>query len=950
MNQYIGKRLGSYQVLEQIGQGGMATIFKAYQPAMDRYVAVKILPRHFTEDETFIGRFTQEARTLARLEHPHILPVYDYGEQEGITYLVMRYIEAGTLKDLIARRGPMELNEAARILGQVGRALGYAHIQEVIHRDIKPSNVLMDERGDAFLTDFGIAKLVAGTAQFTATGAIVGTPAYMSPEQGMGKPADYRSDIYALGVMLYEMVTGRVPYEAETPLAVLLKHVNAPLPLPRQIKPGLPEAVERVILKAMAKSPDDRFQTAEGMVETLQKAVAGLPTGIALPQPAAETVVTTAPTKIVSAPPPPEPTVAVPPRKPLPWLPIAVGVAALAVVLIAALLILPNLGAGEVEATPIATEPPAAVSGQLPAGWTNYSNGNFVLALARSGDYLWAGSEGGLVRWDLNDGSCVKFGVGDGLASGRVHDLLVDEGGVLWVATDAGLNRFDGQNWLTFDEADGLDTNEVLSLFLDDDGALWAGTAYGERGLNYYDGSTWGPPPLPPLPLEFPRPRAFAGNEEVGMLVGLDEQGLAHFDGDEWKVFTSDDGLPGDQVYDLLLIDDEELLVSFDDEVVRFDLETDGWEIIPQLSDIGILRMHQAEDKSLWFVGYEGATRYDPETGDWQRFESEPGTIPAWLVTDIIEDEDGLWLGTYGGGVGRFVKGDRSRWETWATDDELGGNEIETILQDGTGALWFTHPGSGLSRYDPAGDTWQTFGEHEGALDWPSVPGVDSDGHLWIGDYGELRRYDGRVWQSFTPAQLADITVYHIAFGPDDVQWLWTDAGLMRHDPATDEWTTFTAADHLVLEDVYTLFVSSDGTLWVGGEDALVRYDGSDWNAPTASGDPPEYVSDIAEAPDGSLWVVADGALYHLDGNQWIQFSWPGEGWMETLAIGPDGTVWAGHEDLGHFDPSSGVWETFTTADGLVHHQVEAIYVTPDGVVWVGTIGGVSRYVPGVYR
>ena len=149
----------------------------------------------------------------------------------------------------------MELEEAARILGQVGRALDYAHSQGVIHRDIKPSNVLIDQQGNAFLTDFGIAKLVAGTAQFTATGAIMGTPAYMSPEQGMGQPVDYRSDIYSLGVVLYEMVTGRVPFEAETPLAVLLKHVNDPLPLPRQVKPDLPEAVERVILKAWPSRP-----------------------------------------------------------------------------------------------------------------------------------------------------------------------------------------------------------------------------------------------------------------------------------------------------------------------------------------------------------------------------------------------------------------------------------------------------------------------------------------------------------------------------------------------------------------------------------------------------------------------------------------------------------------------------------------------------------------------
>lgn len=351
MNPYIGTTLGSYRILEQIGQGGMATVFKAYQPSMDRYVAIKVLPSHFTQDKSFLGRFNQEARTLARLEHPHILPVYDYGEQAGTTYLVMRYINAGTLSDLIAQQGPMDLDDVARILSQIGQALAYAHSQGVIHRDIKPSNVLIDEQGNAFLTDFGIAKLIASTAQFTRAGTILGTPAYMSPEQGLDRPIDHRSDIYALGVMLYEMVTGHVPYDAETPLAVLLKHVHEPLRPPRQIRQDLPEGVERVILKAMAKSPDDRFQTAEAMVDKLQRAVAGLPTDIVVPpQPGGPTAVLTQPgpesageamlpqsTEVV---PPPQPAKA---HKRSPWLPAVGGIAVLAIIAIAAWLILPNL-------------------------------------------------------------------------------------------------------------------------------------------------------------------------------------------------------------------------------------------------------------------------------------------------------------------------------------------------------------------------------------------------------------------------------------------------------------------------------------------------------------------------------------------------------------------------------------------------------------------------------
>jgi serine/threonine protein kinase/ligand-binding sensor domain-containing protein len=975
MNQYIGKTLGAYQVLEQIGQGGMATIFKAYHPAMDRYVAVKILASHFTQDETFVPRFTQEARTLARLEHPHVLPVYDYGEQQGVTYLVMRYIEAGTLKDLISQRGPLELEQAARILDQVGRALGYAHSQGVIHRDIKPANVLIDARGDAFLTDFGIAKIVAGTAQYTATGAIVGTPAYMSPEQGLGEPADQRSDIYALGVVLYEMVTGQVPFEAETPLAVLLQHVNSPMPPPRQVKPDLPEAVERVILKALAKSPDDRFQKAEDVIEAFRKALAGPTLDLDAPslsapfdqaRPEQSRRAHDAPfdqpfeAQPVAAAPLPETLIESSARKSRAWLPIVAAGAVLALAALVVMLFLSNQGDDGPPAAPPPTNapaldtapspPPSGTPGQdttvapkteLSPGWTNYSNANFVYALAFQDDYLWAGGPGGLVRWNIQDGSYDRFGVSDGLASNWVNDLLVDEDDNLWVASYAGISRFDGESWVTFDEVDGLDTSEVISLFMDEDGNLWAGTAYGERGLNYYDGASWGAPPFPPIPLDFPRPRAFALSEEWGLFVGLDENGLAYFDGGEWIVFTQDDGLPGNQIRDLLLVDDETLLISFGNEVVRIDLLEDELDTIPQLSDIGVQRMLQSDDESLWFVGEGGAVRYDPDIGDWQRFESGGHEIPVWMVSDIVQGYDELWFSAVGAGVVRY---DGDDWQLWATDDELGGNDVEVIRQDGSGALWFVHGGSGLSRYDPASDEWQTFDGNDGITDWPSYPGVDGEGHLWIGEYETLWRYEERGWRSFEPVELQDISIRGLVFGPGGVQWLWTDAGLVSHDSATGEWTLFSDADYPGLADLEMVYITRDGTLWANGDNVLIRYDGSNWSAPPLQ--QVENISEITAAPDGSPWMVADGDLYHLDGERWVSFSWPGGGWIENVAVAPDGSVWAGHDGLGRLDPSTGQWQIFNPEHGLVHDDVQAIHVTLDGVVWIGTEGGVSRYVP----
>jgi len=288
-----GQMLGVYRIISKVGQGGMATVYKAYQPSMDRNVAIKVLPGQLAESPEFAARFQQEARFIARLEHPHILPVFDYGEDNGITYFVMRYLDAGSLKDRMAA-GPLSLTEIDRIFTQLADALGYAHGRGIIHRDLKPANALIDSDGNLFLTDFGIAKLLeSASPRLTQTDAIMGTPAYISPEQAQAQPVNQRSDIYSLGIILYELVTGRVPYVADTPLAVILKHLSDPLPLPSVIKPDIPDAIEQVILKALAKNPEDRFGTtgefitawkrALQIVETVRSEVDSLPTYVSQP-------------------------------------------------------------------------------------------------------------------------------------------------------------------------------------------------------------------------------------------------------------------------------------------------------------------------------------------------------------------------------------------------------------------------------------------------------------------------------------------------------------------------------------------------------------------------------------------------------------------------------------------------------------------------------------------
>ncbi len=255
------EKIGRYEIKSELGRGGMATVYKAYDPRFEREVALKVLPREMMHDENFRVRFQREAKTIASLEHPAIVPVYDVGEEDGQPYFVMRYMTGGSVAELI-EKGPISLQEAAKLMDRLGPALDQAHSKGIIHRDLKPANILFDPAGEPYISDFGIAKISQGQSTTVTGGAIIGTPAYMSPEQAQGEPLDGRSDIYAMGVILFEMLAGSQPYQATTPMAVVVKHITDPIPHILDVNPRLPSGIETIIEKAMAKNPDDRFSTA----------------------------------------------------------------------------------------------------------------------------------------------------------------------------------------------------------------------------------------------------------------------------------------------------------------------------------------------------------------------------------------------------------------------------------------------------------------------------------------------------------------------------------------------------------------------------------------------------------------------------------------------------------------------------------------------------------------
>ena len=272
----IGRKLGQYTIKEHIGSGGMATVYKGYRADIDRTVAIKILTVNpAVVNESLIARFKLEAKTIARLEHPHILTLYDYGVEDDLLYLVMPYLDGGSLGDRLKSDDPPSLEEIAKLLSEVATALDYAHREGIIHRDIKPDNILLDKEGHALIADFGIVKIAESDNSLTATGGVVGTPAYLAPEQAGGDGITSSSDIYSLGVVIYEIVSGKKPYSAETPIQVILKHINDPVPNIRELSPALPDDLEPVMRRVLAKLPNERYATATEFSEDFTRAIRG---------------------------------------------------------------------------------------------------------------------------------------------------------------------------------------------------------------------------------------------------------------------------------------------------------------------------------------------------------------------------------------------------------------------------------------------------------------------------------------------------------------------------------------------------------------------------------------------------------------------------------------------------------------------------------------------------
>jgi ligand-binding sensor domain-containing protein/tRNA A-37 threonylcarbamoyl transferase component Bud32 len=1001
-----GQMLGPYRIISQVGQGGMARVYQAYHAAMDRYVALKVLPSQLAENPEFTGRFQQEARIIARLEHPQILPVHDYGESEGVAYLVMRYLEGGTLKDRLHEHPP-SLSEIDHYFGQLAEALAYAHARGVVHRDLKPSNVMVDLHGHLFLTDFGIAKLLEGSSKLTGTGTLMGTPDYMSPEQAQGLKVDQRTDIYSLGIILYEMVTGRVPFEAETPLAVILAHVNAPLPLPSSLKPGLSPAIERVLLKALAKSPDDRFASIDEFHAAWKKAVLeattlplapapapAVPPSVppsapppALPAASAEPARaavpdSTVPLRAASLPAPTPPAAAV--RRKLPAAPIAVGAGLLAVVVVGLALFAAaeawlrpsslatprpsatSLGPASplpvliVTANPAAATPaPAASSTAVPATAVQVGAGASptpgVVAAETPGQGPWA-------SWAaMNHAWILAVNGNQLLAGGRSLSVWDRHSGKL-------VRQY-------VSPADGLPDALIYAILVGDGGSVWLGTG---NGLGFFDGQKWSTFGTTDG-LDSSTVSALAWAKD-GLLVGTQYCGT---DGCGLNLFTQSGAKP---VNGFPSVADDK-----------------AGKLSPSITTLLTDEAHK-----IWWVGTtRGLARLDETKQKWTTYFLPDG-LPNEAISALMVDPDGtLWVGTGRGAA--TLKPNAQRFEPVKPLQDTG---VLGIVRDSQGRTWFACDG-GLERYTPpAGNAlgqWQRYTQDDGlpSLSYYTAVG-DADGNLYFGSDSGVVQVAGTKFTNWAVPNVPVFGAYsRILPAPDGAPgtalWFVEQYGgphVDRFDLGKAAWSLVTGLP----DGCSPLAVDANRAVWCGGTQGLwvLNLDGSQIHLTSAQGLPSDQVTALVfpaaargtawvgtadkgvalyqdqkivrvldshtaglasnavhvllAASDGSLWIGTDQGLDRLSaGQQWTHYTkgQPFDQGLEAvtaLAEAPEGAIWVGTLGEGNVVRrwTAGQWQTFaegTPGARLPHSFIQSIIAAPNGSVWFGSgFNGAARF------
>jgi ligand-binding sensor domain-containing protein/tRNA A-37 threonylcarbamoyl transferase component Bud32 len=986
------KRIGKYEIIEEIGRGGFAVVYRARDTKLNRVIALKVLHPQLTTDPKFVQRFRQEARAAAGLRHPHIVTIHDVGEEAGQHYLAMAFLPGRTLDKRLAE-GPLPVEQAVSIAKQMAWALDAIHGQDLVHRDVKPGNIMVDDAGQATLLDFGIVRAAEGT-RVTTTMAVLGTAEYMAPEQAEleeGKEIDWRADIYALGVVAYEMLVGRPPFTGKSPTAILHKHVYEAPPAPSELNPDLPAGLEPVLLQALAKKREERFQQAGAFAAALRQVlttesqarqretqlaqlyqqlqaaggredwaeVVALGGQILALTPSYQDVAQRMaharerlrqPPRAPARPQPrertPKPEHAA--RRTRPWL---WGTTVTGLLILVSLCVCMALGPlrgiifpptegpakmptatlrPSVETIPPPTKAPTA----KPPPPTETIPPPTKTSLE-------------VLPTPVTERTTAA-GTWSAFTNSDYVNALAFHNDLLWVGTSGGLVAWDPErgSFAKYTTLDGLAGNTVQAIVVGPDGALWLSTG------------SWG-------------------------LFGTVGNGVSRYDpaAGTWQTFTTAEGLAGDTVSAIAVGPDGALWFGTDSSALfgngngasRYDPAAGTWQTFTSADGLAGNTVHAiavGPDGALWFSAYTrglfgtsgGVSRYDPAAGIWQTFTTADG-LAGNVVQAIAVGLDGaLWFGTYGDGVSRYDP-TAGTWQTFTTADGLTDSSVRAIAVGPDGDLWFSTD-SGISQYDPAADTWQTFTTADGLAGNVQAIAVGPDGDLWFSTDSGISQYDpaADTWQTFTTADgLAGSGVLAVAVGPDGALWFGTVGnGVSRYDPAAGIWQTLTTADGLA-GNVQAIAVGPDGDLWFGtgffgqSGNGVSRYDPSagTWQTfASADGLADNAVQAIAAGPDGDLWFGTGGGVSRYDpaAGTWQTFT-SADGLADNsvyaIAVGPDGALWFGTGGgVSQYDPAAGTWQTFTSADGLADNTVSAISVGPDGALWFGTGDGVSRYDP----
>ncbi|HSH02093.1 MAG TPA: protein kinase [Anaerolineae bacterium] len=955
--------VGSYQIIEQVGQGGMAVVYKAYHAQMDRHVALKIMPYLFAQNDAFRERFRREVRIIAKLEHVHILPVYDSGEYEGLPYLVMRYLETGTLKERMSTPLGLTLPQIDHFIRQLAEALDYAHNHQIIHRDVKPSNALIDQRDQLYLTDFGISKMLAATTQLTDSGAMTGTPAYMSPEQAQGIPLDNRSDIYSLGIILYELATGQVPFQADTPLAVIFKHVQEPLPIPSQINPQISPAVERVILKMLMKDPNQRFQSMREFIDTWDSALTLVDTHadeqtvinqIPLPGSVNPTLPSPPPSPhdatVVAplSPPTPTPistTVASQPEKN--YLPYAFGTLLGLLIAFSTVIFLlrgltndtnaitPTADTSQLTTTPNqaqiiaanATEEqndqnaestslddtgfldpstPAATMAAAPTPLPNVE----ITDINSTTPFIPPQpiSHPPLTNTPLN-GQWEHWTGGD-----DILDLL-PHNNKLYAATDGALVIWDTTTGQAekITTRDGLPTARIRHLFSASDGTFWVAT---DDGVAQWDGTSW---------------------SSWSMDEGLDSRivtAIAEYDG-AMLASTIYSGQTGGG---LNLLDGNRW-VSFP----NFPSQLDG------APHADIHKIVVDNEQNLWVGSEQGLAVYDDNS--WRLITAEG--LDEAKITNLtwLSAEQMLWSGTDRGPV--LLTPNTATLFAWP----FGFGDIHDTVIDANGRYWFPNS-EGLARYNPVDQDWSTFTQNQGQLPTYATNNAarDEQGTLYFGTDAGLVQVTNDEFSLWTvPHSLGHGSYNHILTTNDNTIWITAkDAPHVEtYNPTTNEWLA-------VDTDGYRPLQAIGDTIWAGGDNGLWHIrDGVANRLTTDSGLPNNGLYQLFADSIDTAWLYTEdhtlsyvrhtGLLLQIDEQRQSSPDSPLGPYSGPVTQDLQGNFWFGHDRGVSQRLPNGQEKTYLAdqelGEGMLYSPVTVLLADPTNGIWMGTYGdGLYRF------